>query len=142
MSTRSSYSSSVADLAARAQAFGIPGVDVDGMDVLAVHEAVAQAVARARAGQGPSFLAAKTYRFLGHNVGDSEVYRTKDEVAAWREQDSIPRFRAYLIAEGVLTEAEADEMEAEAAKAVDRAIEFAKSSPEPAPETLMLDVYA
>jgi pyruvate dehydrogenase E1 component alpha subunit len=142
MSTRVSYASSVADLSARAQAFGIPGASIDGMDVLAVHEAVAEAVARARAGGGPSFLAATTYRFFGHNVGDSEVYRTKEEVAPWRERDPIPRFRAYLVAEGILTEGEADEMASAASEAVERAIAFAKASPEPGPETLLEDVYA
>ena len=142
MSTRSSYSSSVVDLSARAQAFGIPGVAVDGMDVLAVHEAVSGAVARARAGDGPSFLAATTYRFFGHNVGDSEVYRSKDEVSAWRDRDPIPRLRAHLIDEGVITQDEAAEMERQAAEAVEKAIEFARTSPEPEPDTLMLDVYA
>ena len=112
------------------------------MDVLAVYEAVSGAVARARAGDGPSFLAATTYRFFGHNVGDSEVYRTKDEVAEWRERDPIPRLRDHLIEEGVITEDEAKQMERESAEAVEKAIEFARSSPEPDPDTLMQDVYA
>ena len=142
MSTRVTYASSVPDLSARAQAFGIPGASVDGMDVLAVHEAVVQAVLRARAGGGPSFLAATTYRFFGHNVGDSEVYRSRDEVATWRERDPIPRLQSHLVQEGVITEEEAADMERQAAEAVERAIEFAKSSPEPRPETLLDDVYA
>ena len=142
MSTRVSRATSVADLSARAAAFGIPGVTVDGMDVLAVHEAVISAVAWARAGNGPSLVVATTYRYFGHNVVDTEVYRSKEEVNSWRARDPVVRFRRYLVENGILTEAEADEMDRQAAQAVEDAIAFARSSPEPSTETLMEDIYA
>jgi TPP-dependent pyruvate/acetoin dehydrogenase alpha subunit len=142
MSTRVSYATSVADLSARAAAFGIPGAGVDGMDVLAVYDTVNQAVARARAGDGPSLVVANTYRFFGHNVGDSEVYRTRAEVDGWRARDPLPQFRAYLLEAELMTEAEAREFEVTADEAVESAIEFARQSPEPELSTLLEDIYA
>jgi len=142
MSTRASYATSVADFSARAVAFGIPGVTVDGQDVMAVYEAVAAAVARARAGEGPSLIAATTYRYYGHNVGDSLVYRTKEETEYWKGRDPVVIFRRYLLDNGILTEEEADRMDEQAAQAIEEAIAFARQSPEPALETVMEDIYA
>lgn len=130
------------DLSARAQAFGFPGVNCDGMSPLAVYETVAAAVARARRGDGPSLIVAETYRLRGHNVGDTERYRTTDEVSQWRERDPIPAFRALLIERGVLTEASATELEEKVNDALAAAEEFARQSPDPSLETLMEDVYA
>jgi pyruvate dehydrogenase E1 component alpha subunit len=132
----------LADLSARAQAFGFPGLNVDGNDVLAVYEAVTAAVARARRGDGPSLVVAETYRTRGHNVGDTERYRSTDEVENWRERDPLPAFRALLIERGVLSEVSATTLEAEVAERLRAAEEFARNSPEPALETLMEDVYA
>ncbi len=130
------------DLSVRAQAFGFPGVTVDGMNVLAVYEATAAAVARARRGEGPSLVVANTYRLRGHNVGDTERYRSAEEVAQWRGRDAIPPFRALLIERGVLTEESALALEEEVKQALEEAERFARESPEPAIETLLEDVYA
>lgn len=126
----------------RAAAYGFPGVDVDGMDVLAVYEAVDEAVQRARQGRGPTMIVADTYRYLGHHVGDPLNYRTKEEVDEKRKNDPIENFQAVLIERGVLTEADAARIERDVLDEVERAIEFAKASPEPSPESLMEDIYA
>jgi len=86
MSARVQVMTAVSDPSIRAVAYGIPGVNVDGMDVLTVFRAASEAVERARAGEGPSFIVATTYRFLGHHVGDPLNYRTKEEVDVWREK--------------------------------------------------------
>ncbi|MCC6629549.1 MAG: thiamine pyrophosphate-dependent dehydrogenase E1 component subunit alpha [Chloroflexi bacterium] len=130
------------DLSVRAQAFGFPGVTVDGMNVLAVYETAAAAVARARRGDGPSLIVAKTYRLRGHNVGDTERYRTREEVSQWQAMDPIPAFRAQLIERGVLTEASATALAEQVQHELAEAEQFARDSPEPALETLMEDVYA
>jgi TPP-dependent pyruvate/acetoin dehydrogenase alpha subunit len=130
----------VANVADRAAAYGMPGAVVDGMDVVAVHGVVREAVERARAGGGPTLVEAKTYRFLGHYVGDTDVYRTKEEVAEWRERDPILAFRAKLAGDGVLSPGD-DEVEAEARAAVEEAVEFARRS-DPAPVAAAFeDVY-
>jgi acetoin:2,6-dichlorophenolindophenol oxidoreductase subunit alpha len=130
------------DLSVRSQAFGFPGVTVDGMHVLAVYETVAAAVARARRAEGPSLIVAKTYRLRGHNVGDTEVYRSKEEVAEWRQKDGIALFRALLIDRGVLTEESATALEEQVKQELVEAERFARESPDPPLETLMEDVYA
>ena len=132
----------IEDLSVRAQAFGFPGVTVDGMNVLAVFETTAAAVARARRGDGPSLIVAKTYRLRGHNVGDTERYRTREEVSHWQELDPIPTFRAQLIERGILTEATATALEEQVQQELAAAEQFARDSPEPSLETLMEDVYA
>jgi len=125
----------------RAAAYGIPGASFDGNDVLAVHEAVREAVERARAGGGPALLEAVTYRFRGHYEGDPEAYRTAEEVAEWREKDPIERLRGQLEGWGLLDEAAAEEIRAAALAAIDEAVEFAEGSPWPEPEDALRDVY-
>lgn len=142
MSTHISYAASVPDLSIRAVAFGMPGMAVDGMDVLAVHDAVRQAVERARAGEGPSLIVANAYRFEGHNVGDTQVYRTKEEVERWRERDPIVLFRTVLLEDGILTPESAEAIEREVAEQIEAAVAFAKASPEPPVESLLEDIYA
>ncbi|MCC6175518.1 MAG: thiamine pyrophosphate-dependent dehydrogenase E1 component subunit alpha [Chloroflexi bacterium] len=142
MSSRVQDMTAVADPSVRAVAYGIPGVNVDGMDVLAVYRAAAQAVERARAGEGPSFIVATTYRFLGHHVGDPLNYRTKEEVEDWREKDAIERFKSWLADHGLLSDEEADQITQEVQAEVDNASDFAKKSPEPVPAILMDDIYA
>jgi pyruvate dehydrogenase E1 component alpha subunit len=142
MSARADRFTSVPDPSVRAVAYGIPGLNVDGMDILAVHRAAAEAVERARAGEGPTFLVATTYRLLGHHVGDPLNYRDREEVEEWRKKDPIERFKAHLLDRGVLTAAEAEQLEQDVAAKVDQASEFAKSSPEPSVEILMEDIYA
>ncbi|MDQ7858864.1 MAG: pyruvate dehydrogenase (acetyl-transferring) E1 component subunit alpha [Armatimonadota bacterium] len=126
----------------RATAYGMPGATVDGMDVVAVHEAATSAVGRARAGGGPTLLECVTYRYRGHSKSDRQRYRGRDEVEAWRARDPIARLRARLTADGALTEAEADALAAEASAAIEDALRFAEAQPEPDPATLLQDVYA
>jgi len=126
----------VEDVAARAAAYGVPGRIVDGMDVLAVHEAAVEAVADARAGKGPTLLECKTYRFVGHSRSDARGYRARDEEAEWKERDPIARLRAEL------PEDVAAAIEAGIESELDDAVEFARSSPDPDPEELLGDVYA
>ena len=142
MSARADTFTSVPDPAVRAAAYGFPGVNCDGMDVLAVYGAVADAAARARAGGGPSLVVCGTYRYFGHHVGDPLNYRDRAEVDAWRQRDPIERFEQALIAAGILTPADAERIRAEAAQEIEAAVAFAKASPEPGVDALMEDVYA
>ena len=142
VSTRIEEAEKVADLSIRAQSYGIPGVRVDGFDVLAVHEAAKEAVARARAGGGPTLLVTESYRFDGHYAGEPEVYRDRAEVQAWRQNDPIPRFRSYLESQGIATAQELDAIVEEVKREIDEAVEFAKASPDPDPATAMDYIYA
>jgi len=126
----------------RAAAYGMPGVTVDGNDLLAVYQAVSSAVQRARANQGPTLIENVTYRWRGHSKSDANRYRTREEIEAWKRKCPIKRFRARLIEEGVLTEEEADRLEQEARQAIDAAVAFAEASPEPSLDTLEEGVYA
>ena len=126
----------------RAAGYGMPGMTVDGNDVMAVYRAVGQAVERARAGKGPSLVENVTYRWRGHSKSDANRYRTKEEIEAWKEKCPIKRFRARLIKEGVLTEREADQLKQETCAAIDAAVAFAEASPEPALETIEEGLYA
>jgi pyruvate dehydrogenase E1 component alpha subunit len=129
-------------VAQRAAAYAMPGRTVDGMDVLAVHAAADEAVARARAGDGPSLLECVTYRYKGHSKSDRQRYRPREEVEAWRRRDPIAALRDRLLAEGALSEADAARLEATARAAVEEAVRFAETSPEPDPATLLDGVYA
>jgi pyruvate dehydrogenase E1 component alpha subunit len=142
MSARVQNMTAVEDPAVRAVAYGMPGVNVDGMDVLAVFRAASEAVERARAGQGPSFIVATTYRFLGHHVGDPLNYRTKEEVDVWREKDAIERLRGYMLDNRVATEDEIAEIEKDVQAKVDLASTSAKEAVEPDAKILMDDIYA
>jgi pyruvate dehydrogenase E1 component alpha subunit len=126
----------------RAAGYGMPGVTVDGNDLLAVYEAVSQAVKRARKGEGPSLIENVTYRWRGHSKSDVNRYRTKEEIEAWKRKCPIQRFRALLIEEGILTEEEADRIKQEAYTAIEAAVEFAEVSPEPALAAIEEGVYA
>jgi pyruvate dehydrogenase E1 component alpha subunit len=126
----------------RAAAYGMPGVTVDGNDLMAVYQAVSQAVERARSGEGPSLVENVTYRWRGHSKSDANRYRSREEIEAWKQKCPIERFRARLIEEGALTEEEAARIEQEAYAVVEAAVEFAEASPEPALETIEEGVYA
>jgi TPP-dependent pyruvate/acetoin dehydrogenase alpha subunit len=130
------------NIADRAVAFGMPGVVVDGNDVVAVHEAVSAAVARARGGEGPTFIEGKTYRWMGHYSGDAELYRTKEEKEGWIKKDPIARFEKILRERKVLDDAKAQGLRQEAEKQLEAAEKFALESPEPALDTLLTDIYA
>jgi len=130
------------DVADRGCAYGIEHAVVDGMDVLAVREAVAKAVEHARSGKGPYLLEAKTYRWYGHSRSDPRAYRTKEEEAEWKSRDPIPNFAALLVSKGIATEAEIDAIEEKAEVAIDEATDFSLNSPMPAAEDLHEFVYA
>lgn len=130
------------DLSRRADAYGIPGIRVDGFDVLAVYEAAVEAVERARAGDGPTLLVTEAYRFEGHYAGEPEVYRERDEVKDQRVNDPIPSFRSRLLEESVATEQELDDLAQSVKDEISNAIQFAKDSPEPDPATAMDYIYA
>lgn len=134
-------SMSVPDIADRAAAYDLPGVVVDGNDVIAVYEAVGEAVKRARAGQGPTLIECKTYRHRGHFEGDPTVYRPKEEFETWKKRDPIPRFEDQLLQMDVLTQADLDKISAEIDQKIQQAIKFAEESPWPAVEEILDDVY-
>jgi pyruvate dehydrogenase E1 component alpha subunit len=142
MSARADRFTSVPDPAVRATAYGFPGTGCDGMDVLAVYREVGRAVARARAGEGPSLVVCVTYRYMGHHVGDPLNYRDKAEVEQWRARDPIERFEQLLVGRRVMTAGDVDALRAEVEREIEEAVAFAKASPEPAAATLAEDVYA
>ncbi|HEX9118854.1 MAG TPA: pyruvate dehydrogenase complex E1 component subunit beta [Anaerolineae bacterium] len=142
MSTSLTRANSARDIADRAISYGIPGETVDGMDVLAVYAAVRRAAAHARSGAGPVLLNCLTYRYFGHSKSDKQVYRTKDEVAAWKQRDPIDAFARRLVGSGCLTEADVEASAQAARDAIEDAIAFADAGPEPDVNHLTDDVYA
>ncbi len=134
---------SVADVADRASGYGIPGIVVDGADVLACYGAARDAVARARAGDGPTLIEAKVTRLTAHSSDDQQTkYRSEEELLAERGHDALPRFRTQLRDAGILTEAVEEKIAAEIAAAVEDATDYAESQPDPDPATAMRYVYA
>lgn len=132
----------VENVADRAVAYGMPGVIVDGNDVLAVRDATQTAVERARAGEGPSLIECKTYRLCGHSRSDACNYRTREEEAEWRDKDPLLRIRKLLTEEtGLATLSDLEQVEAEVETVLADAIQFADESPEPAPEDALLHVF-
>jgi len=129
-------------IAGRAAGYGIPGVRVNGNDPAAMYAAAAEAVARARAGEGPTLIEAMTFRFHGHNFGDPGEYIPKEEMAAALAADPVPALRARLIADGIATEDELSAIETEIEAEIDAAVEFAISSPWPVADDLRHDVFA
>jgi TPP-dependent pyruvate/acetoin dehydrogenase alpha subunit len=140
------YSETTAgDIVARSAAFGIPGEEVDGQDVLAVNEALRRAVTRARAGDGPSFVVANTYRYHGHHVGDVDraYYRSKDEESDWKtNRDPITRLGAQLVDNGLSTPEELERVASEAQAEIAAGVEYALDAPYPAESEVTEDVYA
>ena len=132
----------IKDVADRGAAYNIPGIAVDGNDPLAVYEAAAEAVARARAGKGPTLLECKTYRQRGHFEGDPATYKPKEEQASWMEKDPLPRFAAFLVDNGVCSADEVAAIDAQVAKEVEDAIAFADAQPIPSLESAVVDVYS
>ncbi|WP_390903737.1 pyruvate dehydrogenase (acetyl-transferring) E1 component subunit alpha [Trichothermofontia sichuanensis] len=133
---------SVPEIYKKGPAFGMVGVEVDGMDVLAVRDAAQAAIARARAGEGPTLIEALTYRFRGHSLADPDELRSKAEKETWLARDPIKRFEAYLTGKGLTTEAELQAIKARVQAEVDAAVEFAEASPEPNPDELYRYVFA
>jgi len=129
------------NIANRAEGYGMPGVRVDGNDAEAMYSAFAEAVARARAGEGPTLLECMTFRFYGHNFGDDDSYIPPAQKAAAIEADPVPRLRARLIADRIATEEELAAMETDIEAQIDDALEFALASPWPEPDSLRFDVF-
>jgi pyruvate dehydrogenase E1 component alpha subunit len=140
-STPVGYHCAASNIADRAASYNIPGVSVDGYDVIAMYEAAEEAVARARRGDGPSLIEAKTWRYFGHFEGDQITYRTAEQSAAYREHDPLTFFAKQAEQRGLLTAEQVEERDAAAETAVDEAIAFAERSPQPQPEDALTDVY-
>src|SRR5581483_7066167 len=141
--TPQSMHARVADLFGRAAGYGLPGLSVDGNDVLAVAEAAEAAVQRARAGAGPTLIEAKTFRWFGHAINNpaSNIGRDEAEIAAWKARDPIPRFERRLLDGAVATQAELDATRAAVQAELEEAIRFAEASPAPPPEEALEHVY-
>jgi pyruvate dehydrogenase E1 component alpha subunit len=144
----SSFKTMVAsdNIADRSAAYNIPGVLVDGQDAIAMYEAVSEAVARARSGQGPSLIEGRTYRYYDHSLGLNRIvrdpYRQDEEVEEWKRRDPIDIHKQLLLSQDIATQAEIDEMEAEVVAQIEEATEFARQSPYPEPGDLFEDMFA
>jgi pyruvate dehydrogenase E1 component alpha subunit len=132
----------VPDVAVRAAGYGFPGVVVDGNDYFAVREAAENAVARARAGEGPTLIEAKSYRITPHSAATPNDNRPPEELEHWRSRDPIARFAAALVDRQLVSAERIAEIEAEAVREVEEAADYALGSPFPAPEAAVADVYA
>jgi 2-oxoisovalerate dehydrogenase E1 component alpha subunit len=130
-------------IARRAEGYGFPGYEVDGNDVLAVYEVAKEAFERARAGEGPTLIEAKTYRMTAHSSDDDDRrYREREEIEEWRQKDPIARFERYLIEHGVLDEAGLDEVSERIKAEVAEASQHAENAPLADPEDALTGVYA
>jgi pyruvate dehydrogenase E1 component alpha subunit len=133
---------SVEQISQRAAAYNMPGVTIDGNDLIAVYTAVKEAVDRARVGEGPSLIENVTYRWRGHSKSDRQRYRTREEVKAWQARDPIACLRTKLLEADLFSEAELDQVSAEANQIIEDSVVFAEAAAEPDPATIMEGVYA
>ena len=134
-------STSVENISERAKGYDMPGETVDGNDVEAIDAAFERALKRAKAGEGPSLIECKTYRWMGHWTGDPQTYRTREEVETWKQKDPMKRWRERLLSEGLYAEAELDAMLKAADEEVEAATQFALNSPNPDPAHVLDDVF-
>lgn len=142
LSTPQCVHQKIKNISVRSAAYDIPGVTVDGMDVLAVRAACEKAVARARSGGGPTLIEAKTYRYLGHFVGEPGTdYRTKEELEWWKQRDAIEGFKKHLLREKIAGEDELVRIETEVEEAVRQSVQYSLESPDPDPRETLEDVY-
>jgi pyruvate dehydrogenase E1 component alpha subunit len=141
MGTSVERHSAQTDLSRKAEGYGISGERIDGMDVLAVREAVAEHIRIAREDRRPTLVEAFTYRFRGHSAADPEVYRSKDEVEEWQTKDPIETFAKRAVREGALSEGDVEQIRQDADEAVTGAVRFADESPEPALDSLYEHLY-
>jgi TPP-dependent pyruvate/acetoin dehydrogenase alpha subunit len=132
----------IEDVADRAESYGFDGVAINGNDVLAVYQATQGALRRARAGEGPTLIECKTYRWHGHSEHDKPFYRTDEELAMWKSRDPIPTFITYLQTMKVLAPPRLEEIDARIKGIIDEAVDFAESSPDPDPTEAVTDLYA
>ncbi len=126
----------------KASAFGMEGVEVDGMDVLAVHSAAEEAIARARAGDGPTLIEALTYRFRGHSLADPDEIRPSEEKDTWFARDPIKKLGGYLVEQELASQQELSDIEQRVQTEIDEAVEYAENSPEPDPNELHRYIFA
>lgn len=141
ITTPISKSCALRDVADRANGYGMPGVVVDGNDVVAVREAALKAVERARKGDGPTLIECKTYRWLGHHLGDDGKYRSPEEVQYWKDRDPIKAFFQRLLKEKAVTEDDLKQIHKEVDEEIETAVKFAYDSPPANPEKILEDVY-
>ena len=141
MGTAVDRASAVSEMAQKAEGYGMKNRRVDGMNILEVRKVAGEMIEEIRNGSGPQFLEIITYRFRGHSMGDPERYRKPEEVHKYQENDPIGIYRMHLIQNGLASEAELDEQDDLANDVILAAVEFAESSPEPAPEELFKNVY-
>lgn len=131
----------IASVSERAAAYGIPGITVDGNDVVAVYQAAGDLIERARRGEGPALLECRTYRWLGHYVGDPATYRPPEELAWWKSRDPLLIFERRLLQEADFSEQELAMVRREASDELEAAVDFARRSPAPRPEDALEDVW-
>jgi TPP-dependent pyruvate/acetoin dehydrogenase alpha subunit len=137
-----SLQTAITDLSDRAKAYGMPGITIDGNDVLEVYEVAQKAIEKARNGGGPTLIEGKTYRWYGHSEIDPANYRSDEEVNAWKAKDPLPRYEKILVEEGVLKPGEGAEIQAQIAKDIEEALAWAEEQPYATPETAYTDVFA
>lgn len=142
MSCHLSKAMNIKDIVIRADAYGMPGYQIDGNDAIEVYETVRKAADYARKGNGPVFIESKTYRWLGHSKSDANVYRSKDEVEGWKQKCPIKRLKEYLIKHEICTAQELEEVEKKAKEDIEAAVAFASNSKNPPLDIIMEDVYA
>ncbi len=142
MGTAVDRASAVSEIRQKAAGYGMKNEAVNGMDVMAVRQTAERLIAEIRAGSGPQFLEAHTYRYRGHSMGDPERYRKADEVHRWQEEDPIGIYHKFLVDKDISTDVELNGLDDQAVKEIDDAVEFAEASPNPAPEDLYKHVYA
>ena len=135
------YSKKPSDIASRAAGYDIPGIVVDGMDVLAVYETTLEAAGRARRGEGPTLLECQTYRYYGHYIGEPLGYRSDEEVAWWKSRDPIEGLKRELIEIDALSEEDFEEIKSEISREVKESVSFARDSPFPEAKALFEDVF-
>jgi pyruvate dehydrogenase E1 component alpha subunit len=141
VSTPSSYHCAAGEICARAAAYDIPGLAIDGTDVFAVYEASGEAIARARRGEGPSLIEARAFRYYGHFVGDPQTYKTKEEIEGYKARDPITVFKKRVLEHDLVSESELSKIDDQVKEAIEEAVRFAEESPLPAPEDCLADVY-
>ncbi len=135
-------SMAIEDVAVRAEGYGFEGIAINGNDVLAVYQATSGAIERARSGGGPTLIECKTYRWHGHSEHDKAFYRSDEELAMWKSRDPITTFATYLKHREALTDEQAQQIDERVKQAIDEALRFADSSPDPSPDDAVTDVYA
>ena len=142
MSTPIEKHMNIKNISDRAAAYGIPGITIDGNDILEVHKITWKSLQYARAGKGPVLLESKTYRYNGHSKSDAQVYRSKEEVASWKKKDPILRFENYLLSTDTFTAETLETIKSRAYQSIEDAVAYAESSPEPPVTAVLEDVYA